>query len=127
VKTGNQVFEEHLLRDCSINPQVPLLPGVCGGDGRSALQPLFTASSGMTTPTGAMSTSATGSGAAWYVLVHPLFSVTKIMIISIIYMFVSLGSHVHISKATNLFLIFFWIKLILELPKFLTIEELFLL
>jgi hypothetical protein len=78
----------------------------------------------MTTLTGAMSTNATGSGAAGYVLVHPLFLVTKIMIISIIYMFMSLGSHVHISEATNLFLIFFWIKLILELPKFLTIQKL---
>jgi hypothetical protein len=106
VKTDNHVFRERLLRDCLINLQVPLLPDVSGGGGRSALQPLCTASSGTTTPTGAMSTSTTGSGAAGYVLVHPLFSVTKIMIISIIYMFVSLGSYVHISEATNLFLIF---------------------
>ena len=76
VKTGNQVFGER-LRDCSIVQQPHLLPGVCGGSGRSALQNLCTASSGTTTPTGAMSTSATGSGAVGYVVVHPYFQRLK--------------------------------------------------
>ena len=106
VKTGNQVFGER-LRDCSIVRQPHLLPGVRGGGGRSTLQPLCTASSGTTTPTCAMSTSTTGSGAIGYVLNHPLFSAIKIMVISIIYMFMSLRSHVHIHEAANLFLIFF--------------------
>ena len=68
--------------------QVHLLPGVCDGGRSSALQPLCTTSSGTTTPTGAMSTSATGSGAAGYVVVHPLFSAIQIMIISIVCMFI---------------------------------------
>ena len=70
-----------------------------------------------------MSTSATGSGAAGYVLIHPLSLVIKIMIIRIIYISMSLRSHVHIYEAINMFLIFFWIKLILKLPKFLTIQK----
>ena len=45
------------------------------------------------------------------------------MIISIIYMSMSLRSHVHIYEATNVLLIFSWIKLILKLPKFLTIQK----
>ena len=72
---------------------------------------------------GAMSTSVTGSGATGYVLIHPLSSVIKIMIISIIYVSMSLRSHMHKYEATNLFLVFFWIKLILKLPKFLTIQK----
>ena len=70
-----------------------------------------------------MSTSATGSGAAGYVVVHPLFSAIKIMIISIVYMFVTLRSHVHMSNVTNILIIFFWIKLVLKLPNFLTIQK----
>jgi hypothetical protein len=83
-----------------------LLPGVRGDGGRSAQQPLYTASSGMTTLTGTMSTSATSSSAARYVLIHPLSLAIKIMITSIIYMFVFLRSHMHIYEATNLLLIF---------------------
>ena len=123
MKGGHRDFGER-PRDCSIVRQLHLLPGVRGDCGRSTLQPLCTASSGMTTPTGAMSTSATGSDTAGYVLIHPLSSTIKIMIISIIYMFVSLRSHVHIYEATNLFLICFYIKLILKLSKFLTIQKL---
>jgi len=70
-----------------------------------------------------MLTSATGSVATGYVLVHPLSSAIKIMIICIIYMSMSLRSHVHIYEATNVLLIFFLIKLILKLPKFLTIQK----
>ena len=70
-----------------------------------------------------MSTSVTGSGAVGYVLIHPLSLAIKIMIISIIYMSMSLRSHVHIYEAINLFLIFFWIKSILKLPKSLTIQK----
>ena len=71
-----------------------------------------------------MSTSATGSGAVGCVLIHPLMSTIKIMIISIIYMFMSLRSHKHIHDVTNLFIIaIFWIKLLLKLPKILTIQK----
>ena len=122
MKGGHQVFGER-PHDCSIVRQLHLLPDVRGGGGRSTLQPLCTASSGTTTPIGAMSTSAIGSRAAGYVLIHPLSSAIKIMIISIIYIFVSLRSHVHIYEATNVLLIFFLIKLILKLPKFLTIQK----
>ena len=45
-----------------------------------------------------------------------------LIIISIIYMFITFRSHVHISNITNMF-IFFWIKLLLKLPKFLTIDQ----
>ena len=86
-----------------------LLLGIRNGSGSSALQPLCTASSGTTTPTDAISTSVTGSGAAGYVLIHPMSSTIKIMAISIIYIFASLSSHVHIYEATKL------------LPKFLTV------
>ena len=106
MKGGHRDFGER-PRDCSIVRQLHLLPDVRGGDGRSTLQPLCTTSSGTTTPTEAMSASATGSSAAGYVLIHPLSSTIKIMIISIIYMSMSLRSHVHIYEATNLFLIFF--------------------
>ena len=70
-----------------------------------------------------MSTSATGYGDAGYVVVHPLFLAIKIIIISIVYMFVTLRSHVHMSDVTNLALLFFWIKLLLKLPKYLTIQK----
>ena len=66
-----------------------------------------------------MSTSATGYGDAGYVVVHPLFLAIKIIIISIVYMFVILRSHMHMFDVTNLALLFFWIKLILKLPKYL--------
>ena len=82
-----------------------LLPSVRGDGRRLAQQPLCTASSGMTSPTDAMSTSATGFDAAGYVLIHPLSSTIKIMIISIIYMFISLRSHKHIHDVTNLLII----------------------
>ena len=55
-----------------------------------------------------------------YVVVHPLFSAIKVMIISIVYMFVTLRSHVHMSDVTNILIIFFWIKLVLKLPNFQT-------
>ena len=42
------------------------------------------------------------------------------MIISIIYMLITFGSHIHISAVTNMLIIFFWIKLPLKLAKFLT-------
>ena len=87
-----------------------------------ALLHLCVASSRTTITTGAMSTCVTGSGAVGYVEIHPLFIVIKILMISIIYVFMTLESHVHISEATNLFLIFFWIKLILKLPKSLTLH-----
>ena len=45
------------------------------------------------------------------------------MIISIVYMFLILRSHVHMSDVTNLALLFFWIKLLLKLPKYLTIQK----
>ena len=99
-----------------------LLPNVRNGGGSSALQPLCTTSSRTTTPTGAMSTSATGSGAAGYVLIYPLSSTIKIMIISIIYMFMSLRSYKHIHDVTNLLIIaILWIKLLLKWSKILTI------
>jgi hypothetical protein len=71
------------------------------------VQSLCTASSGTITPIGAMSTSVTGSGAVGYVVVHPLFSAIKIMIISIVYMFLTLRSHVHMSDVTNILIICF--------------------
>jgi hypothetical protein len=43
----------------------------------------------------------------------------KIMMISIMYMFVALRSHVHVFDVTNMLFIIFWIKLVLNLPKFL--------
>jgi hypothetical protein len=107
IKTHNQVFGEW-LRDCSIVQQPHPLPGIRGDSRRLALQPLCTASSRTTAPTGAMSTSATGSGAAGYVVVHPLFSAIKIMIISIVYMFLTLRSHVHMSDVTNILIIYFF-------------------
>ena len=51
------------------------------------------------------------------------FIVIKILMISIIYVFMTLESHVHICEATNLFLIFFWIKMILTFHKFITITS----
>ena len=84
------------------------------------MQPLSTTSSGTTTPTGAMSTSIIGSGAAGYVLIHPLSSAIKIMIISIVYMFLTIRSHVHMFDVTNILIIFFWFKLVPKLPKFIT-------
>ena len=56
--------------------------------------------------------SASGSAAGYIFL----------MKISIIYMFITFRSHMHISNVTNMF-IFFWIKLLLKLPKFLTIQK----
>ena len=40
------------------------------------------------------------------------------MVISIVYMFATLGSHVDLSDVTNLFLALFWIKMILKLSKY---------
>jgi len=124
MKGGHLVFREWLC-DCSIVSQHHLLPGVSGGGRRSTLQPLCTVSSGATTPTGAMLTSATSSGVAEYVIFHPQFSAIKIMIISVVYMLVSLRLHVHISEITNLLLLFFWIKLLLKLPNYLTGSQLY--
>ena len=65
-----------------------------------------------------MSTSV-GSGAAGYtVATHSLLYMIKIMMISIMYIFVALRSHVHMSNVTNMLFIIFWIKLVLNLPKF---------
>jgi hypothetical protein len=41
------------------------------------------------------------------------------MISKNIYIFIALRSHVHVSDVTNLLI--FWIKLLLKLPKFLTL------
>jgi hypothetical protein len=73
--------KERLPHDCSFDPQLPVLPG--GGDlrgDRHRNSIIYTASSGTTTSTTAMSTSI-GSGAAGYIYAcatRPLFSMIKI-------------------------------------------------
>jgi hypothetical protein len=70
-----------------------------------------------------MSTSV-GSGVARYaVATRPLLYMIRIMMISIMYMFVALRSHVHMSDITNIIFIIFWIKLLLNLPKIPTIQK----
>ena len=76
----------------------------------SALLPFCTPSSGTATSTGTMSTSASGSAAGYI----------SLLIISIIYMLITFRSHMHIYDVTNMLIIFFWIKLPLKLPNFLT-------
>jgi hypothetical protein len=49
-----------------------------------------------------------------------LLYMIRIMMISIIYMFVALRSHMHMSDVTNMLFIIFYIKLVLNLPKILT-------
>lgn len=54
-----------------------------------------------------MSTSVGSSGIVYAsVATRSLFLAVKIMMISIIYMFVTLSSHVHMSEVTNLLLVF---------------------
>jgi hypothetical protein len=70
-----------------------------------------------------MSTSV-GSGAAGYVVAtRPLLYMIRIMMISIMYMFVALRSHMHMSDVTNMLFTIFWIKLRLNLPKIPTIQK----
>ena len=38
-------------------------------------------------------------------------------------MLITFRSHIHISDVTNMLIIFFWIKLPLKLPKFLTMTD----
>jgi hypothetical protein len=45
------------------------------------------------------------------------------MVVSILYMFIMLRSHVHISNITNMLFNLSWIKLLLKLLKFLTIQK----
>jgi hypothetical protein len=98
-----------------IDPWFCLLPS----GGSLALLHFCIASSRMTTNVDLRN----GSSAVGYVAIHRLFIVIKILMISIIYVFMTLESHVHISEATNLFLIFFWIKMILKFPTFITITS----
>jgi hypothetical protein len=66
---------------------------------------LLHALSGTTTSKNAMPTSV-GYGAGGYiyasVATHPLFSVIKIMMTNIIYIFIALISHMHMSDVTNI-------------------------
>ena len=39
------------------------------------------------------------------------------------FMFIALRSHVHMFDVTNILIIFFWVKLVLKLPKFLIIQK----
>ena len=77
----------------------------------------------MTTPTGTMSTSASGSVAGYVsVLRYPLKCCINNLLVSIIYMLLMLRTHKYIYDVTNLLIIaIFWIKLLLKLPKFLTV------
>jgi flagellar biosynthesis protein FlhB len=63
----------------------------------------------------------TGSGAAGYATVatHLFFSMVKIMITMMLVVLLVARLHVHIFDATNMLLIYFWIKLIyIEFNKF---------
>jgi len=72
-----------------------------------------------------MSTSASGSAAGYVsVLRYPVRSCVKILLVSIIYMVFMLRPNNHIHDVTNLLVIaIFWIKLLLKLLKFLTIQK----
>ena len=86
-----------------------------------ALQPYYMASSGTTTSTIAMWTSVSTSATAYAtVATRVVFSIIEIMISIMFINLVVLRWHVHISDVTNMSLIFFWIKLQLKLPNFLT-------
>jgi hypothetical protein len=80
----------------------------------------------MTTPTDIMSSSASGS-AAGYVTVNPTFHIrflVSIAFVSTLYIFAMTRSHKHIHDAINLLIIsILWIKLLLKLPKILTIQK----
>ena len=80
----------------------------------------------MTTPIGTMPSSASGS-AAVYVIVNQTFPIrflVSIAFVSTLYIFVMIISHKHIHDVTNLLVIaIFWIKLLLKLLKFLTIQK----
>ena len=71
-----------------------------------------------------MSSSALGS-AAGYVTVNPIFPVrflASISFLSMFYILATIRSHKHIHDVTILLIIaIFWIKLLLKLPKLLTL------
>jgi hypothetical protein len=73
-----------------------------------------------------MSSSASGS-AAGYVTVNPTFLIrflVSIAFVSTLYIFSMTRSHKHIHDARNLLIIsILWIKLLLKLPKILTIQK----
>ena len=72
-----------------------------------------------------MSTSASGSTAGYVsVLRYPVRSCIYNLLVSIIYMVFTLSSHKHIYDVTNLLIIaIFWIKLLLKMPNYLTIQK----
>jgi hypothetical protein len=76
-----------------------------------------------TTPTSTMSTNASGSIAGYVsVLRYLVRCCINNLLVSIIYRLLMLRIHKHIHDVTNLLIIaLFWIKLLLKLPKFLTI------
>jgi hypothetical protein len=90
----------------------------------STLLPLYIASSGTTIPIGTMSTSGSGSATVYVFVVLYLvrFSI-NILLPSIIYMLFMLRAHMHLYHVTNILFIIFYIKLILKLPKFLTMTS----
>ena len=73
-----------------------------------------------------MSTSASGS-AVGYVTVNATFPVrflVTFLFLSFFYILVTIRSHKYIHDVTNLLIIaIFWIKLLLKLPKILTIQK----
>jgi hypothetical protein len=65
-----------------------------------------------------MSTSVNDIDAAGYKIVRFL---AVFLLVNVIYVYVNARSHVHIHDATNMLIIlYFWIKLLGKLPKFLT-------
>ena len=72
-----------------------------------------------------MSTSASGSAVGYVSVVrYPVKFWINILLVSIIYMLFMLRSHKHIHDLTILLIIaIFWIKLLLKLPKILTIQK----
>ena len=72
-----------------------------------------------------MSTSASGSVVGYVSIVrYPVKFWINILLVTIIYMIFMLRSHKHIHDVTNLLIIaIFWIKLLLKLPKILTIGK----
>jgi hypothetical protein len=69
-----------------------------------------------------MSTSGTGSVAGYISKLHqPVRFCVSILLVSVIYMAYIIRSHKHIYDVTNFFTIaIFWIKLVLNIPNFLT-------
>jgi uncharacterized membrane protein YozB (DUF420 family) len=55
---------------------------------------------------------------------HLLFSMTKIVISIVFINSSAIRSHKHICDVTNMLLIFFWIKVYMNLPNILTIQKL---